>query len=80
MRHSVVLTTPMPTWEETVATYGLTKAEQKFVIRLVDEKLSRRAASPLRTIRRAVSKSVPATSGSARGTKRKKANRGTAGA
>ena len=42
MKRSVIITTPMPTWEETVARYGLSKSDQKFVIRLVERKTPRR--------------------------------------
>lgn len=45
MAHSVTITTPMPTLDELGKELGLTKAEQKFIIRLVDEKGSRRSAA-----------------------------------
>jgi hypothetical protein len=35
MPRSVVITTPLPTWEETANFYGLSKADRKFVTRLV---------------------------------------------
>ncbi len=43
MAHSVIIKTPIPTWEETVENSGLSKADQKFVIRLVERKTSRRS-------------------------------------
>ncbi len=50
MAHSVTITTPMPTLDELGKDLGLTKAEQKFIIRLVDEKTSRRStAYPFKT-------------------------------
>ena len=45
MAHSVTITTPMPTLDELGKELGLTKAEQEFIIRLVDEKGSRRSAA-----------------------------------
>ncbi len=45
MAHSVIITTPMPTWEETVELYGLSKADQKFVASLFDKKTPRRSTS-----------------------------------
>lgn len=52
MTRSVIITTPIPTWEETVERYGLSKADQKFVIRLVEEKTSRSPISDARASRR----------------------------
>lgn len=43
MPHSVIITTPRLTLDELGKELGLTKAEQKFIIRLVDEKGSARA-------------------------------------
>ena len=60
MAHSVILTTPMPTWEETVARYGLTKAEEKFVIELVDSKVSRRRSGAVNNRRSVPEKQVKA--------------------
>jgi hypothetical protein len=48
MAHSVTITTPILTWDELVQQYGLSKADQKFVIRLVDEKVARRPAGATR--------------------------------
>jgi hypothetical protein len=45
MAHSVIITTPMPTLDELGKNLRLTKAEQKFIIRLVDEKTSRRSTA-----------------------------------
>jgi len=41
MAHSVTITTPMPTWEETVERYRLSKADQKFVASLFDDEKPR---------------------------------------
>jgi hypothetical protein len=48
MAHSVIITTPQLTLDELGKQYGLSKAEQEFLIRLVDEKVSRRPASAAR--------------------------------
>ena len=45
MAHSVIITTPIPTWEETVERYGLSKADQKFVASLFEDKAKRRPTS-----------------------------------
>jgi hypothetical protein len=45
MPHSVILTTPMPTWEEIAQTYRLSKAERKFVEGLFDSKSSKQPAT-----------------------------------
>ena len=45
MAHSVKITTPMPTWEETADFYGLSKADRKFIASLVDEKKSGASAT-----------------------------------
>jgi len=58
MAHSVIITTPVPTWDEIVQEYGLSKADQKSVIRLVNEKVSRRPATVVRKRRTASSKSA----------------------
>jgi aspartyl-tRNA synthetase len=58
MAHSVTITTPRLTWDEIVQQYGLSKADQKFVIRLVDEKVSRRRSGAARKLRSASSKSA----------------------
>jgi hypothetical protein len=52
MAHSVIITTPIPTWEKTVARYGLSKADQEFVIRLVERKTSRSSVVDARRNRR----------------------------
>ena len=44
MPHSVVITTPIPTWEETVQAYRLSKAERRFVEGLFEDKTSKRRA------------------------------------
>jgi hypothetical protein len=75
MAHSVIVTTPMPTWDETVKTYGLTKADQKLVIRLVDEKLSRRPVGSTRKLRPASSKSAQNGTERTSGAVRKRTNR-----
>jgi hypothetical protein len=75
MAHSVIITTPMPTWDETVKTYGLTKADQKLVIRLVDEKLSRQPVASARKLRSASSKSAQNGTGRSGGSVRKRTNR-----
>ncbi len=46
MPRSVVLTTPIPTWEETADFYGLSKSQRKFVKGLFEEKISKRRADP----------------------------------
>jgi hypothetical protein len=43
MAHSVIITTPMPTLDELGRDLGLTKTQQKFIISLVDEKMSGRS-------------------------------------
>jgi len=43
MAHSVTITTPMPTLDELGKDLGLTKAEQKFIISLVDKKVPKRS-------------------------------------
>ena len=45
MARSVIIKTPMPTLDELGKKLGLTKAKQRFLIRLVDEKSSRRPTS-----------------------------------
>ena len=37
MANSVVITTAIPTWEETVARYRLSKADRQFVEKLFDD-------------------------------------------
>jgi len=50
MAHSVILTTPIPTWEETAERYGLSKADKKLVARLfVDKDFRRSTASKARS-------------------------------
>jgi hypothetical protein len=44
MPHSVILTTPMPTWEETADFYRLSKAQRKFVEGLFEDKTPKRRA------------------------------------
>jgi hypothetical protein len=58
MAHPVVIKTPMPTWEETAAHYGLSKADRKFVASLFNDKKLRREpvyapATPAPSSRRA---------------------------
>jgi hypothetical protein len=45
MAHSVILTTPIPTWEETAERYGLSKADRRFVASLFGDKGSRRSTA-----------------------------------
>jgi aspartyl-tRNA synthetase len=45
MAHSVTITTPRLTWDEIVQQYGLSKADQKFVASLFDEKTTRRSTA-----------------------------------
>lgn len=45
MAHSVTITTPRLTWDELVQQYGLSKADQKFVASLFDEKTPRRSTA-----------------------------------
>jgi hypothetical protein len=45
MAHSVTITTPKLTWDELVQQYGLSKADQKFVASLFDEKTPRRSTA-----------------------------------
>jgi hypothetical protein len=58
MAHSVTITTPILTWDEIVKQYGLSKADQKFVIRLVDEKVARRPSNAARKLRSTSPKSA----------------------
>jgi len=58
MAHSVVITTPMPTWDETVERLGLSKADQRFVASLFENKSSRKAAGS--AFRRRAATSRPA--------------------
>ena len=43
MAHSVTITTPMPTLDELGKGLGLTKTQQRSIIRLVDEKMAGRS-------------------------------------
>jgi hypothetical protein len=45
MTHSVIITTPMPTLDEIGKELGLTRAEQDYLIRLVDNKVSGKSES-----------------------------------
>jgi hypothetical protein len=45
MARSVIIKTPIPTLDELGKKLGLTKTRQRFLIRLVDEKSSRRPTS-----------------------------------
>jgi len=78
MAHSVIITTPIPTWDETVERYGLSKADQKFVIRLVDQKISRRTVAAAGKRRAISSKRVQTRAGESAVGARKKANRASA--
>jgi len=70
MAHSVIITTPMPTLDELGKELGLTRAEQKLIIRLVDEKTSRRPASyALKSLTGPARKEAGNASGRARKTK-----------
>jgi hypothetical protein len=55
MAHSAIITTPRLTWYKIVQQYGLSKADQKFVILLVDEKVTRWPSSAARKLRSASS-------------------------
>ena len=59
MAHSVVVTTPIPTLEETAAIYGLSKVDLRFVASLFERQTREGAQKP-------ASNSRPAYSGSAR--------------
>jgi hypothetical protein len=87
MPRSVIITTPMPTWEETVARYGLSKADQKFVIRLVERKATRGSMGVARAsrgtgleFRSASARRSPTVAGKTGGSARKKTNRARASA
>jgi hypothetical protein len=43
MAHSVIITTPIPTWDETVERLGLSSADQKFVAGLFAEEGMKRS-------------------------------------
>jgi hypothetical protein len=45
MARSVIITTPIPAWRETVERYGLSKADQKFILSLFEEKSSGRSTA-----------------------------------
>jgi hypothetical protein len=45
MVRPVIITTPIPTWDETVRRLGLSKADQRFVKSLFEEKSSRRSTA-----------------------------------
>jgi hypothetical protein len=75
MAHSVTITTPRLTWDEIVQQYGLSKADQKFVIRLVDEKVARRPAGATHKLRSTSPKSVRTEAPKNGGAARKKVNR-----
>ena len=85
MPRSVIITTPMPTWEETVARYGLSKADQKFVISLVERKAARGSMGAARAsrstgleYRSASARSSRKVAGKTGGSARKKSNRARA--
>jgi aspartyl-tRNA synthetase len=80
MAHSVTITTPRLTWDEIVQQYGLSKADQKFVIRLVDEKVARRPFGAARKLRPASSKLAQTETQKTGGAVRKKTNRARASA
>jgi hypothetical protein len=63
MAHSVIITTPRLTLDELGKQYGLSKAEQESLIRLVREKGSGRRTVGAPRVRRTVS-SRPAKTGS----------------
>jgi len=44
MKHSVILKTPIPTWEETADRYGLSKADKRLVASLFGGEESRRSS------------------------------------
>jgi hypothetical protein len=68
----------MPTWDETVERLGLSKADQEFVIRLVDEKGSRRPAASAPKTRFASSRPAKTVAKRASGQVRKTNNRARA--
>ena len=80
MGHSVTITTPRLTWDEIVQQYGLSKADQKFVIRLVDEKVARRPSGAARKPRSASSKLAQIETEKSSGAARKKTSRARASA
>ena len=80
MAHSVTITTPRLTWDELVQQYGLSKADQKFVIRLVDEKIARRPAGATRKLRSISKKSTRTETPRNGGAAKKKFNRARASA
>jgi menaquinone-dependent protoporphyrinogen IX oxidase len=75
MAHSVTITTPMPTLDELGKDLRLTKAEQNFIIRLVDRKASRRSAAYAIKTLAASPKPAKATTKKASGMVRKKNDR-----
>ena len=80
MAHSVTITTPRLTWDELVQQYGLSKADQKFVIRLVDEKIAHRSAGATRKLRSTSPKSVRTETPKNGGAAKKMVNRVRTGA
>jgi hypothetical protein len=65
----------MPTWEETVARYGLSKADQKFVASLFEGKNPRRSTSYALKTRAASTKPMKSKARKTTGTARKTNNR-----
>jgi hypothetical protein len=80
MAHSVIITTPMPTLDEIGKELGLTRAEQDFLIRLVDEKGSRRREVHAPKSRSASSRTTKTVANKKAGPARKTRNRATASA
>jgi hypothetical protein len=74
MAHSVIITTRMPTWEETVERYRLSKADQKFVASLFDDKRVKPTAHTSKT-RAASSRPAKKQTDKAAGVSRKTKNR-----
>lgn len=75
MAHSVIITTPMPTLDEIGQRLGLSKAERESLIRLVEEKATRRSKA---AVRKATSASRGAGSRRAGVSVKRKANRARA--
>jgi hypothetical protein len=80
MTHSVIIDTPGLTLDELGERLGLSKAEQESIIRMVDEKTSRRAAVAARKNRSASSPSTKAAARKAGISVRKKSDCASASA
>ena len=80
MTHSVIVNTPGLTLDELGERLGLSKAEQESIIRMVDEKTSRRTALGVRKNRSASSPSTRAAARKAGSSLRKKSDCASASA